>query len=209
MKSVQWTAKLAHLADEKLPAKVSQSSHGTQDLEKKSAFASRHDEISISLRLEGPYLTPADPHRYDTVVCIVAGTGVTGAVAIASAFVNLSPANTQSDASSKEEGPAARCWRRCIVLWSVKASEDIDLPLPQHHAGLEVRKFLTGEGRERVDLEVELEGSLKEKDKAGNRSWVYISGPQAFINAGKQACTSVQNTIGRAGIDFYAASWSP
>ncbi|KFY36040.1 hypothetical protein V494_05372 [Pseudogymnoascus sp. VKM F-4513 (FW-928)] len=41
---------------------------------------------AIGVRAEGPYFTPADPARYHTVVCIVAGTGISGALAIIGAF---------------------------------------------------------------------------------------------------------------------------
>jgi hypothetical protein len=38
--------------------------------------------MSISLRLEDPYFTPTDPARYQTVVCLVAATDISGALAI-------------------------------------------------------------------------------------------------------------------------------
>ena len=41
---------------------------------------------AIGVRAEGQYFTPADPARYHTVVCIVAGTGISGALAIIGAF---------------------------------------------------------------------------------------------------------------------------
>ncbi|KFY54959.1 hypothetical protein V497_07310 [Pseudogymnoascus sp. VKM F-4516 (FW-969)] len=41
---------------------------------------------AIVVRAEGPYFTPADPARYHTVVAIVAGTGISGALAIIGAF---------------------------------------------------------------------------------------------------------------------------
>lgn len=56
----------------------------------------------ISLRLEGLYFTPADPSRYQTVVCLVAGTGISSG---------------KSLVKSIKKG---RSWTRCIVLWSVR-----------------------------------------------------------------------------------------
>ena len=45
--------------------------------------------VPISLRLEGPFFTPTNPSHYHTVVCLVEGAGISGALAIASAFQQL------------------------------------------------------------------------------------------------------------------------
>ena len=62
--------------------------------------------------------------------------------------------------------------------------------------GLEVRPFLTGKTRGRLNMDDTID-SLKEK---GGRTWVYISGPNPFIEAGEKACR-------RAGVDFFGARW--
>ena len=67
-KSTQWTNKLASLADE-------------EKADTNAAIGAQ-----TSLRLEGPYFTPANPESYKTVICLVAGTGLSGALAIAAAF---------------------------------------------------------------------------------------------------------------------------
>lgn len=43
-------------------------------------------------------------------------------------------------------------------------------------------------------------GEILTEDPHG-KTWVYISGPKPFIDAGKSACK------GRDGVDLYAASW--
>ena len=63
--------------------------------------------------------------------------------------------------------------------------------------GLEVRPFLTGAGRDRVNMGETID-SVK---KNGGRTWVYISGPNAFIEAGERACR-------RSGVDFFGARWA-
>jgi NAD(P)H-flavin reductase len=65
------------------------------------------------MRLEGPYFTPANPERYETVICLVAGTGVSGALAIAAAF---------------QAGRADALWSRCVLIWTVRESDFVDLP---------------------------------------------------------------------------------
>ncbi|KAL9611722.1 MAG: hypothetical protein Q9167_003645 [Letrouitia subvulpina] len=216
--SVQWTAKLADLADQPLPN--ASLSHGIQSSNagKEQAPTTCSDSIKISLRLEGPYFYSADPYRYDTVICIVAGTGISGALAIASSFTYHSsaieqvvPASGTTHHSSRNR--QLRRWRQCIVIWSVKECEEIAVPIPFSCEGLEMRKFLTGGARDRVDLRRELEEAAQHTEKKSkeigkeNRIWVYISGPKPFIAAGKDACKAVQRK--RKNLDFYAASWDP
>lgn len=111
--------------------------------------------MPVALRLEGPYFTTADPSRFNTVICIVAGTGVSGALAIAGAFKELERQSTlltihgetyhrpkcTVGGSAKKQLKAVtgragsiisfgrdRVWTRCIVLWSVREDNFIDLP---------------------------------------------------------------------------------
>ena len=197
MQSTQWTERLAGLADEG-------KSHPRPSLPDASKLelgcTSHGDGVDVALRLEGPYFSPADTSRYDTVVCLVAGTGISGAIAIAAAF----NASFQKEQGSGKEGgrfDTASRWRRCVIVWSVREADDIDSPFIQPMIeGLELRKFLTGCGRERV----ELGGELGKIVKGGGRTWVYISGPSPFINAGKAACQAAQCL---ANVDYYAASW--
>ncbi|KAL9125205.1 MAG: hypothetical protein Q9217_005553 [Psora testacea] len=197
-KSVQWTAKLASLVDEKSPGlQHAPLKGGISDL--MAGCPPTDHGIGVSLRLEGPYFSPADPHRYDTVICMVAGTGISGALAIAAAFSHA--IRREQDARIDERPAVSRRWRRCIIVWSVKASSDIDLmPLDPISEGLELRKFLTGNGRRRLDLEQELADLVEGRD----RTWIYISGPNAFIIAVKDACKHVKK---KADVDFYAANW--
>lgn len=205
VRSAQWTAKLAGLADHKAKPVEKDGNTGSLMGERlrDGSLANDQHSIPVSLRLEGPYFSPADPHRYDTVVCVVAGTGISGALAIASAFNHVASHDTPSPAES--EAQTRRKWKRCIIIWSVKADDDIVLPFlePMAH-GLELRKFLTGGGRQRVDLPTELGDVLEDHER--DRCWVYISGPDPFISGAKEACRNVKER-GR-DLDVYAASWS-
>ena len=199
MKSTQWTAKLASLADEQSPGPDRAPLNRTiSDIQ--CGRPPTEQSIGVSLRLEGPYFSPADPHRYNTVVCMVAGTGISGALAIAAAFNHT--ARREREAKMDEKSTISRRWLKCVIIWSVRVDDDIPLPfLEPMSEGLELRRFLTGEGRKRVDLEEELGGSAE----GGGRTWVYISGPDSFISAGKEACKNVKK---KADVDYYAASWS-
>ncbi len=128
----QWTNKLASIAVENGSAPYAKG-------------------IPVSLRLEGPYFTPADPARYRTVVCLVAGTGVSGALAIAGMFKELERKAASVIINDRNLGKHPhgegkvddlvdreisqvqpplhrRVWTRCIVLWSVR--EDCFITLP-------------------------------------------------------------------------------
>ena len=204
---MEWTNKFAGLIDQQQTA-----SDGTMDLSLRNASTTstsnatestihRPSKVDVDLRLEGPYFTPADPSRYQTVVCLVAGTGVSGAIAIAGAFTELQ----RSRDMEKEDGcslvPAAApavLWQKCIIIWSVRADDWTELPFWEKSAGLEVRTHLTGEGRNRVDVKETLGSIIREG--GDGRVWVYISGPKAFMENGKTVCKE-------AGVDVYAPSW--
>ena len=199
--STQWTARLAALVDEQQPEPSKRQSDSNIDMEKSLApFTPVAGGINVALRLEGPYFSPADPYRYDTVVCLVAGTGVTGAISIAAAF-NYAATNDFIDSARKALPP--RKWRRCIIMWSVKETEDIQLPfLEPKSEGLELRKCLTGPGRSRVDLGQALSEICVKERREGGASWVYISGPDKYVDSGREACQEVQR---HTELDFYAA----
>ena len=199
--STQWTARLAALADEQQPELSKRQVDSNIDMERSPApFTPVAGGINVALRLEGPYFSPADPYRYDTVVCLVAGTGVTGAVSIAAAF-NYAAMNDINN-STRKVSPS-RKWRRCIIIWSVKETEDIEMPFIEPKAeGLELRKCLTGPGRSRVDLGQALSEICVKERKEGGSSWVYISGPDKYIDSGREACQEVQR---HTELDFYAA----
>ena len=141
----EWTNKLAGLVDE-ASSDVSPTSKIVKesDAEKQGRGA----EYQTTLRLEGPYFTPANPASYETVICLVAGTGVSGAISIAAAFrqqpvikvvepkttmfgqekIHGAPLDRNPSISSSLAPSVARTWKRCVVLWSVREADYIDLP---------------------------------------------------------------------------------
>lgn len=244
---MQWTEKLASLADGATmttTTKTGRASAGSKDARaltmndddaRESGMAK---DVSIALRLEGPYFTPANPARYDTVVCIVAGTGVSGALAIANAFaeVDRRVVSSSGRASVAEEGRVEgkrktsvasvltlqqtaleaaaavtkRTWKRCVVIWSVREDDYVDLAalMGREVQGLDVRVHRTGKGRARVDVGRELDRILVENEalRTGGEQesmWCYVSGPNAFIHAGEVACKERQGK----GVDWYGAKW--
>ena len=142
----QWTNKLADLVDDAAIDLSPPSEKVEESDPQRQRFAAQHQ---ITLRLEGPYFTPANPASYETVICLVAGTGVSGAIAIAAAFrqqsmIEISAPKTtmfgheethgdplerkSTISSSLAPSGAASIWKRCVVVWSVREADYIDLP---------------------------------------------------------------------------------
>ena len=226
--SKQWTNKLASLVEDVSTTEKPkhEQQQGSEDQPGHPVPSTHH----TSLRLEGPYFTPANPAFYNTVICLVAGTGISGAIAIAAAFSAQSatereqaipiPTAPSTEPAPKPEttatavipnmttstdGPNSihnpRIWKRCIILWSVREADYIQLPFFKEggdNPGLEIRTHLTGQGHGRLSMEKAI-GEICGAD--GGRTWVYLSGPNAFIENGEKACRKV-------GVDYYGARWS-
>lgn len=212
--SKQWTNKLASLVDEaSIPPSKEAQDPENQILPRPSP------SYQISLRLEGPYFTAANPAAYDTVICLVAGTGISGAIAIAAAFSTQQSATTaksgtsslpdgsieteevdpNADSERYEKQVVPSSWRRCIVVWSIRESDYLNLPFFQDTPGLEVRTHLTGKGHQRLDHGKCIGEVVDGED--GMKTWVYLSGPNAFIEAGEKACRGL-------GVDYFGARWA-
>ena len=216
--SIEWTNKLASLVDKELdtPSSVmvsasSTPSTGTPEenvlpVPSSSSSVPRVPKVNLVVRLEGPYFSPAYPYAYDTVICLVAGTGISGALAIAGAFTELQRQRSLIDndksccrgGSCIHKSTPASHWQRCIVIWSVKFAEAAELPFSTGTRGLEVQTHLTGAGRKRINMREKIQ-AISEITAGG--IWVYISGPKPFLESGKEACKAVPN------LDVYAPSW--
>jgi hypothetical protein len=152
----QWTERLAEVAHAEDISTNQSSFEASFQSELELTPITVSKPVPVSLRLEGPYFTPADPAHYRTVVCLVAGTGVSGALAISGAFKEIerqsaamtspginfnhprcmiggpitpSPTQTQKErADSIILVNKDRIWTRCVVIWCVREEMHIDLP---------------------------------------------------------------------------------
>ncbi|USW58985.1 Putative ferric reductase transmembrane component-like domain-containing protein [Septoria linicola] len=205
----QWTNKLGAMVDEEKAELPRQNTLTTE---------TRHDSFDASIvttmRMEGPYFTPANPELYKTVVCLVAGTGLSGALAIAAAFQAQRSGAKISCATSAialtedalvEDActmPAKRenLWTRCVVVWTVREKDYTHIPFVEELKceGLEIQVHKTGNGLPRLDMDKAL-SDIVEQD--GKSSWCYISGPGGFISSAERACEKVQ------GMSWFAARW--
>lgn len=191
-KSAQWTEKIASSLDRK---------HDQQNydhLERKEQVW--HTSVDLALRLEGPYFSPADPSRYHTVVCLVAGTGISGAIAIAGAFRALHTSQSPAESGYSESDSSEPLWRRCIIVWSVRERDYIDLPPLALTSDVELQICLTGPEKPRQDLKAIMSG-ITQSMPPNAGTWAYISGPRGFIESAKRVCKALSD------VEYYAASW--
>lgn len=230
----QWTDKLAGLAHKYRPLSRSgengifNESIDTNLIEPAyGSLVCPHPSqgVQISFRLEGPYFSEADPSQYRTVICFVAGTGVSGAIAIARAFLERrkQQSNAIADFRELESNSGTNIapkWERCLVFWSVKAEDYVDLPclkgrttfhnfqlsciltqicLADQTANLQVHVHLTGNGGSRLRIEETLSSICRESP--GGSSWVYLSSPNKYIISGEKACKA------NPGVEWYSAKW--
>ncbi|KAL8698611.1 MAG: hypothetical protein Q9224_001775 [Gallowayella concinna] len=193
-KSVQWTEKVANSLDEG----INERSHGPGKLQGNER--NLRTSVDIALRLEGPYFSPADPSRYHTVVCLVAGTGISGALAIAGAFSALQTSRTTAQSRRSSFIPQESPWRRCVIVWSVRESDFVDLPPWDSHTDVELQVCLTGPGRPRPDFTA-IMAKISQVTPPGALIWTYISGPKGFLENAKTVCKAISN------IEYHAASW--
>ncbi|KAL8859967.1 MAG: hypothetical protein Q9178_003516 [Gyalolechia marmorata] len=191
-KSAQWTEKIASSLDRK----HDQQNH--DHLERKEQVS--HTSVDLALRLEGPYFSPADPSRYHTVVCLVAGTGISGAIAIAGAFRALHTSQSPAESGYSNSDSSEPVWRRCIIVWSVRERDYIDLPPLALNANVELQICLTGPGKPRQDLKTTMSG-ITQSMPPNARTWAYISGPRGYIESAKRVCKALSD------VEYYAASW--
>lgn len=178
--------------------------------------------VPISLRLEGPFFTPANPSHYHTVVCLVEGAGISGALAIVSAFQQLErfergmlvPPGSNYDMSAvsagiSEEGigrkKVARKWKRCLIVWVVREEDFIQLPgltVPEGSM-MEVRIHFIGQGRKQCCYYQTLDGVLNKdvSEVAEGRTvnvdervslWCYAAGGKTFVGKVEEACKARQ-----------------
>lgn len=190
-KGIEWTEKLASSLDPAIERDFVSSGRQEHGLQASS---------DLALRLEGPYFSPADPSRYHAVVCLVAGTGVSGAIAIAGAFRALQRSRvTNVPAPSIHERLGPR-WQTCTIAWSVRENDYTDLPFLEPSADLTVQVCLTGPGRPRQNIQ-DIMNETRSKIGPDASIWTYISGPKGFIENAKTICKAMPH------VDIFAADW--
>lgn len=133
---VEWTEKIASNVDARAAITSTIRTPLKHPSAKEAEDGALYPTTDVSLRLEGPYFTPADPSRYQIVLCLVAGTGISGAIAIAHAFEETQKRRGRTPLCDPRDkaciaSMASSTWKRCLISWSVREEEYVDLPFLQ------------------------------------------------------------------------------
>lgn len=187
----------------------------------------------LKIRVEGPY-APGEVNEFETadlVVCVVGGTGLTGAYSLAHWWLE----NRKNDRNA-----------RFVLVWTVRHRETADLAewkslvqqVQQSDTNMHLQLHVSSE-QGRLDMQKTLRDCLSvspsntnEKDGQRDRrslprqsAWIYASGPAGMLDAADDACIDLQcelkrqrkqskteNGSGEAGlavarIDRYIAKW--
>lgn len=176
---------------------------------------------SLKARVEGPY-RPRDK-QFETashIVCIVGGTGITGAHSLA---IWWSRTRALEDES------------RFTLVWTVRHEEMTNIRewmelkhMARSMAKLRLVTHVSSQSQRldplahiRQSLEIRSEADSISTDKRNSPSrriaWVYSSGPDSLIRATEKACIEarrgIQNTAKRGGatsldgLEYYMAKW--
>lgn len=171
---------------------------------------------SIEARVEGPYI-PNNASGFATakrVVCIVGGTGVTGACSLALWWIRY----RSQDAAAKFN-----------LVWTVRqrstslVPEWVELEAAARQVdSLELKVHVSSE-EGRVDaaqcLRPALESGEGGRREASGKGWVYVSGPEGLLFSTEAACVSLRKEIRRGretyggvnwcveGLEWYSAKW--
>ena len=141
---------------------------------------------NIRVRAEGPYLPPdRDFENADRIVCVVGGTGVTGALSLAEWFVAYRMYNSRATFtiiwSVRNASMAA------VSEWQTLVGRSAEMSGP-----LRLRLHVSSEyGRLNVDeaIRAELAGS---NEGEGTSAWLYISGPTGLLRAAEDTCCDIE-----------------
>ncbi|KAM0340360.1 hypothetical protein ACHAPU_010496 [Fusarium lateritium] len=163
-----------------------------------------HDTTTLRLnaRVEGQYPV-VDPNFTSAshIVCIVGGSGLTGALSLAHWWLEMHRPNSRFD-----------------LIWSVRQRESTRLAEWQYLegraktvSGLVVRAHISSESG-RLDAGQALRLAVSTRDSvapaAQGQAWVYSSGPPALLSATQKSCVTMQKEIRGGTREGYEKGWT-
>ena len=181
-------------------------------------------KLPSKIRLEGPYAAHHNPFTFaNSCACIVAGTGISGALSLANTFLTL-----KGTAQNDTQPPRKCVTDRFTIFWSIRSSEnadllDVQMMMTEAHAlgvQIELHRHLTGVGKQRLNFKETIERCISpvesvEKPVTDDRpthrrpgdTWIYFSGPTAFMNDGETACHVLKETSVGESLVWHCAKW--
>lgn len=147
---------------------------------------------NIETRVEGPYIpTEVDFQGADHIVCVVGGTGLTGAYSLALWWLD----HRIQDANA-----------HFTLIWTIRQRDTARLREWQE---LEDRVDRAGENAQlkvhvssengRIDAMKSLRETFARSDEknsvSGQKAWVYVSGPAGLLNSAEDACVDLERKL--------------
>lgn len=158
--------------------------------------------LCLNARVEGPYPTNDDKFRSAShIICIVGGTGLTGACSLAHWWLSKRCANS-----------------RFTLIWTIRHRElamlkewmeleQISTPM----ANFTMVAHVTSESG-RISPRECIEQALRSSHPWGvpseGQAWVYSAGPSALLSATQHACVEVKRSMGKKRRDRTVSTWT-
>jgi ferric-chelate reductase len=183
--------------------------------------------IDVEVRVEGPYV-PTVPELWSAnhVVCIVGGTGLTGAYSLALWWATNRSQKSNSSFSlvwtiRHAETAFLQEWAELEKLVTEISNISLMLQVTSEQGRLNAGQVLSSllNGRRSLVISQNILNEDKQSPMESNqRAWVYISGPEGLLTTVESACVDLQRNIKisrRQGadllpvgrLDYYSAKW--
>ncbi|KAJ4404329.1 hypothetical protein N0V82_010524 [Gnomoniopsis sp. IMI 355080] len=207
----EWTWKLSRLVESQQDARQ----------------AGKLVPCDILCRVEGPYI-PSGPAAYEVaarVVCLVGGTGLTGAYSLAMWWSRWRARDIGSHFTLvwtvRDRDTAVHLREWLVLVGIVEGIPNMTLKLHvssecgRIDPGQELRRALVASSSSSSFEEEESEVTSKENKREAS-AWAYVSGPAGLLAAAEDACLALKQAVtrGQAGgelavsrLDYYLAKW--
>ncbi|KAF5688572.1 hypothetical protein FDENT_4792 [Fusarium denticulatum] len=160
------------------------------------------DSRDLEIRLEGPYrINDAGYINASHILCIVGGTGVTGALSLARWWLDTGSVNG-----------------RFTLIWTVRTREPLDIrewtdlmEMATTNSSLEIRSHVSSEIGH-LDTALILREAFKVHNvlatDGGRDGWVYSAGPDALVKATERSCIEVRKDLKRSRKSGDRRTWA-
>jgi ferric-chelate reductase len=175
-----------------------------------------NESIEVEVRLEGPYAPRNLKYEQAShIICIVGGTGITGAYSLAIWWLKMRAHNSNTGFTlvwtiRHRDMTDFKEW---LHLEGIAASTP-NLSIVTHVSSVEGRLKPGKQIRQSLGLGSPLPANLPvlgEQVTGVGSAWVYSSGPDGLLHATETACVEIRREIkaskGTNEIDWYMAKW--
>ncbi|KAF5548548.1 ferric reductase [Fusarium phyllophilum] len=147
------------------------------------------DSRDLEIRLEGPYrINDAGYINASHILCIVGGSGVTGALSLARWWLDAGSVNG-----------------RFTLIWTLRTRESLEIKewtdlvdIASTNSNLDIRSHISSENG-RLDTALILRDAFTAQNvmaaAARGEGWVYSAGPDVLVKATERSCVEVRKSL--------------